>query len=91
MDRTAALKALLTWVDLGVLKEESGNVFTLLEKSQGFAVASSSRSCTHLHHSFPNPMLIIVYSTPSNNGSAPRRERPATASGADENLLESKS
>jgi anaphase-promoting complex subunit 2 len=31
VDRTAALKALITWVDLGVLKEDEENQFRLLE------------------------------------------------------------
>ncbi|KAE9403240.1 hypothetical protein BT96DRAFT_964565 [Gymnopus androsaceus JB14] len=31
VDKAAALKALLTWVDLGVLKEEGNNTFSLLE------------------------------------------------------------
>ncbi|TFK44239.1 hypothetical protein BDQ12DRAFT_672627 [Crucibulum laeve] len=31
IDRSAALKALLTWVDLGVLKEDEENMFRLLE------------------------------------------------------------
>ena len=31
VDRTAALKALVTWVDLGVLKEDTENSFRLLE------------------------------------------------------------
>ncbi|KAJ6585555.1 hypothetical protein B0H19DRAFT_424203 [Mycena capillaripes] len=31
VDRTAALKALITWIDLGVLKEDEENTFRLLE------------------------------------------------------------
>jgi anaphase-promoting complex subunit 2 len=31
VDRTAALKALLTWVDMGVLKEDTDKSFRLLE------------------------------------------------------------
>lgn len=34
VDRAAALKALLTWVDLGVLKEEGENTFSLLEVAE---------------------------------------------------------
>lgn len=34
VDRTAALKALITWVDLGVLKEDEENVFRLLEVAE---------------------------------------------------------
>jgi len=33
-DRSAALKALLTWVDLGVLKEDQEGVFRLLEVAE---------------------------------------------------------
>jgi hypothetical protein len=31
IDRTAALKALVTWVDMGVLKEDTEGTFRLLE------------------------------------------------------------
>jgi anaphase-promoting complex subunit 2 len=34
VDRTAALKALVTWVDLGVLKEDTENKFRLLETAE---------------------------------------------------------
>ncbi|KAJ3771281.1 hypothetical protein FB446DRAFT_741057 [Lentinula raphanica] len=34
VDRTAALNALLTWVDLGVLKEQTENSFKLLEEAE---------------------------------------------------------
>jgi hypothetical protein len=34
VDRNAALKALVTWVDLGVLKEDKENTFTLLEMAE---------------------------------------------------------
>jgi anaphase-promoting complex subunit 2 len=44
VDRTAALKALITWVDLGVLKEDIENNFRLLERAEeptGTRAASS--------------------------------------------------
>lgn len=34
VNRIAALKALLTWVDLGVLKEEDDHAFRLLERAE---------------------------------------------------------
>lgn len=34
VDRTAALKALITWIDLGVLKEDEENTFRLLEVTE---------------------------------------------------------
>ena len=34
IDRVAAIKALSTWVDLGVLKEDPENTFILLEKAE---------------------------------------------------------
>ncbi|KAF7348133.1 Anaphase-promoting complex subunit 2 [Mycena sanguinolenta] len=34
VDRTAALKALITWIDLGVLKEDEENTFRLLEVAE---------------------------------------------------------
>ncbi|KAJ3907968.1 hypothetical protein F5879DRAFT_939513 [Lentinula edodes] len=40
VDRTAALKALLTWVDLGVLKEQTENTFKLLEVAETVATGA---------------------------------------------------
>lgn len=34
VDRSSALKALATWVDLGVLKEDTENSFRLLEVAE---------------------------------------------------------
>ena len=34
IDKSSALKALMTWVDLGVLKEVSEDTFQLLELSE---------------------------------------------------------
>ena len=34
IDRSAALKALVTWVDMGVLKEDGENTFRLLELTE---------------------------------------------------------
>ena len=42
-DRTAAIKAILTWVDLGVLKEVGGETFRLLEIAE-VGVAPSMES-----------------------------------------------
>jgi anaphase-promoting complex subunit 2 len=42
IDRTAALKALATWVDLGVLKEETVNSFRLLEVAEESRAGPSS-------------------------------------------------
>ncbi|KAF7291998.1 Anaphase-promoting complex subunit 2 [Mycena indigotica] len=41
VDRTAALKALITWIDLGVLKEDQENVFRLLEVEEESGPAPS--------------------------------------------------
>lgn len=35
VDRSVALKALMTWVDMGVLREDGGNRFKLLEVAEG--------------------------------------------------------
>ncbi|KAJ7878833.1 hypothetical protein B0H14DRAFT_3083005 [Mycena olivaceomarginata] len=40
VDRTAALKALITWIDLGVLKEDEENTFRLLEVAEEAAPPS---------------------------------------------------
>lgn len=42
VDRGAALKALLTWVDLGVLKEDTEGSFRLLEVAEEPAAGASS-------------------------------------------------
>jgi anaphase-promoting complex subunit 2 len=34
VERTASLSAILTWIDLGVLKEETENTFRLLDKAE---------------------------------------------------------
>ncbi|KAJ6453076.1 hypothetical protein C8R45DRAFT_1056934 [Mycena sanguinolenta] len=47
VDRTAALKALITWIDLGVLKEDEENTFRLLEVTEE-AGPSSRTGMTHL-------------------------------------------
>ncbi|KAJ6622570.1 ubiquitin-protein ligase [Mycena sp. CBHHK59/15] len=51
VDRTAALKALITWVDLGVLKEDEENMFRLLEVKEE---AAPTRSGTALSLHSPN-------------------------------------
>ena len=35
IDRAAAIKALSTWVDYGVLREDAENTFILLERAEG--------------------------------------------------------
>ena len=34
IDRSAAFKALVTWVNMGVLKEDPENTFVLLERAE---------------------------------------------------------
>ena len=41
VDRSAAIKALTTWVDLGVLKDEGGNRYRLLEVAEDGSATSS--------------------------------------------------
>ena len=43
IDRGAAIKALSTWVDHGVLKEDPENTFILLEKAEGDSNAGMTR------------------------------------------------
>lgn len=50
IDRAAALKALLTWVDLGVLKEDTENTFRLLETAE--EPSSGTRETTRAGTSF---------------------------------------
>jgi anaphase-promoting complex subunit 2 len=49
VDRTAALKALITWIDLGVLKEDEENTFRLLEVTEEAAPSRIGIDDTHLH------------------------------------------
>lgn len=42
VDRSSALKALATWVDLGVLKEDTENSFRLLEVAEAAAPGAKS-------------------------------------------------
>lgn len=42
MDRSSALKALATWVNLGVLKEDTENSFRLLERAEEVSAASKA-------------------------------------------------
>ncbi|KAF8812048.1 hypothetical protein BYT27DRAFT_6431262 [Phlegmacium glaucopus] len=46
IDRGAAIKALATWVDHGVLKEDPENTFILLEKAEGGLDAEGGRILT---------------------------------------------
>jgi anaphase-promoting complex subunit 2 len=46
VDRTAALKALITWIDLGVLKEDEENTFRLLEVAEEAAPPSRTGNDT---------------------------------------------
>ena len=41
IDRAAAIKALTTWVDLGVLKDEGGSLYRLLEVAEDGSATSS--------------------------------------------------
>ncbi|KAJ7839650.1 hypothetical protein B0H13DRAFT_1650100, partial [Mycena leptocephala] len=48
VDQTAALKALITWIDLGVLKEDEENRFRLLEVAEEAAPPSRIGEVTHV-------------------------------------------
>lgn len=43
-ERTASLKALLAWVDRGILKEDEGDIFRLLEHAE---TSTAQRSIIH--------------------------------------------
>lgn len=53
VDRPAALKALITWVDLGVIKEESEHTFKLLEIAEKTGPGSKTVQR-------PSAVLVIV-------------------------------
>ena len=44
IDRSTALKALVTWMNLGVLKEDKENTFTLLEVAEETASDDAEHS-----------------------------------------------
>lgn len=53
VDRTAAIRAVMTWMDLGVLKEGADNQYVLLE------VAQESFSSGSKHHP-PKPRMFCI-------------------------------
>ncbi|KAJ7927180.1 hypothetical protein B0H13DRAFT_1598935, partial [Mycena leptocephala] len=59
VDRTAALKALITWIDLGVLKEDEENTFRPLEVAE--AAQPPSRIGQYLHLPF---FALLIYFSP---------------------------
>ena len=88
VDSTAAIKALLTWVDLGVLKEEDVNHYKLLEVAEEAPAGTKTvpRPGTHAPPCFPGGSPHDVYH--SHRGRAGRLDSPAAASGANEGILE---
>lgn len=92
MDRSAALKALLTWVDLGVLKEDVEGTFRLLEVTEEPSSGPSehARSSQFSHYPpFPYYHLTISHCHSARRfGCAPRVECAAATSRADESPLE---
>ena len=61
IDKSSALKALMTWVDLGVLKEVSEDTFQLLELSEEVSATSEGVVPTRTGWiSFPFSFLFIV-------------------------------
>ena len=88
VDSTAAIKALLTWVDLGVLKEEDVNHYKLLEVAEEAPAGTKTvpRPGTRAFSCFQGGSPHDVYH--SHRGRAGRIDSPAAASGADEGILE---
>lgn len=101
VDKAAALKALLTWVDLGVLKEDGEGTFRLLEVAEEPSPADSSytRAGQFLSGSeFEDITFIdfVNYSFLQHSGfgcagSSSCFECAAAAGGADEGILEGRS
>ncbi|KAI0322405.1 ubiquitin-protein ligase [Amylostereum chailletii] len=62
VDRTASLKALLAWVDLGVLKDEGGDHFRLLEKADasGPSRPTASRAAAAAAAAEEAPTVLTV-------------------------------
>lgn len=91
VDRTAALKALITWVDLGVLKEDEENVFRLLEVAEeptpgGRDPVSRPGEC-HQRFCLYCPPYLHVNSSKC-IGTPTSISRSSATSGADEDVLE---
>ena len=62
VDRAAAVKALSTWIDLGVLKEEPENTFILLEHEEEGQAASTRVRGTAQTGTFTRSLSQIGYS-----------------------------
>ena len=89
MDRTTIVKALATWIDLGVLKDEGSDSYRLLNTAEEGSRSAARPGMT------AKPSMIYLYhfnrSSPSSNG---RRRRTTsfvgtrTRSSSDASLLE---
>lgn len=75
VDKSSALKALATWVDLGVIKEDTEHSFRLLERAEAMAPGSKPPAAIegkNLPQSCPRLSLLTT--------SAPVDERPPISS-----------
>ena len=84
VDRAAALRALITWIDLGVIKEDEVNTFRLLE------VAEEAAPSSRIGQSFFASHLLMLTAALSFGccGGADDVCRPAATGGPDAAVLE---
>lgn len=89
VDKAAVLKALMTWVDLGVLKEEDTTRYKLLEVAEDGPAGTKAATRQGVY------FYLLWGGWPSNEtrrsyrGCTTNTQRPAAASRTDEGVLES--
>jgi len=59
VDRSSALKALVTWVDLGVLKEDTENSFRLLEVAE--EPTPGTKPAVSRPSALVSAMILLIY------------------------------
>lgn len=89
VNRNAAVKALATWVDMHVLKEDSEGVFRLLSVTEGPTPGSRPQAPKPGSFIFRRSMfLILILINSRSRGVTPSNERAAAAGRTNENILE---
>ena len=90
IDKSSALKALMTWVDLGVLKEVSEDTFQLLELSEEVSATTEGVVPTRTGwiSFFPFCFIVDHIHSPDCRGATRGAVCATATSGADADILE---
>lgn len=89
VNRNAAVKALATWVDMHVLKEDSEGVFRLLSVAEGPTPRSRPQAPKPGSFIFQRSIsLLLIVINSRNGGVTTGNERAAAAGRTNENVLE---